>query len=243
MTNAQMTSSRTENAPYRAELLPPPRPISGKRLGLAIAVWAAVLALFLLALGYDVLFMSWRYAWLPEGPQGMFKQIVQGFREFGQTVPIVVTILIIARMDRRRGTIIATILMAQALAAVTYNPVKLVVGRYRPDEAVSKIAPLEQLRVEQTWIGWRSASTAHATQSFPSGHSAAGIALAAVLAWFYPRLGVVVWPLGLGCCVSRYVDGVHWLSDCLAGGVIGYGCAYLALRPRLWIGRVVHQLR
>ncbi|MCL2329987.1 MAG: phosphatase PAP2 family protein [Phycisphaerae bacterium] len=72
------------------------------------------------------------------------------------------------------------------------------------------------------------------SQSFPSGHSGAAFALAGVLAWFYPPLALLWWALAVGCSASRYVDAVHWVSDCIAGACIGYMAAQLALRPHWW---------
>jgi membrane-associated phospholipid phosphatase len=65
--------------------------------------------------------------------------------------------------------------------------------------------------------------------SFPSGHSGAAFAFAAVLARFYPRLRWVFWVLAAGCAVSRSLDAVHWPSDCLAGATIGYAAGWLVL--------------
>jgi len=213
-----------------------------KRWGVRIALWIVVLAAFLLALHCDVALMQWRYAVLPEGPQGLLKQVFYGFRDFGQILPIAVTLVIVGRTDRRRWTIILIIVSAQLLGGVAYNGGKLLLPRYRPQAAIERVAALDTLEVEQTWLGWSPdsrlegpwADLDEALQSFPSGHSAGAFAFAGVLAWFYPRLAGLFWFLAAGCAVSRYLDGVHWLSDCVAGAAIGYLAAWLALRPYVW---------
>ncbi|MBI4581484.1 MAG: phosphatase PAP2 family protein [Planctomycetes bacterium] len=206
---------------------------------------SAVAGLYALTLRYDVALMDWRYETFPDGPRGTFKQILQGLREFGQFLAILVAIIIVLRCDRRRWTIVACILIAQFLAGLCYNVGKLTIARYRPyaaiDQAVAQAprpVPGEEqavhgrsaLAVRETWIGWSPNNVNNDTQSFPSGHSAAAFAFAGVLAWFYPRLRLLFWALACGCAASRYMDAVHWLSDCVAGAAIGYAGAWLALR-------------
>jgi len=219
---------------YDVSLLPPAPADSWRRWRVRLILWALVAAAFALALRYDVTLMQWRYAVWPEGPKGILKQIFYGFRDFAQVVPIVTALLIIARMDKRRWTIITTVLVAQLLGGLMYNTGKLTVLRYRPQEAVEQVESVDQLDQVHTWAGLACGNREHATQSFPSGHSAGAFALAGVLAWFYPRLGRHLLVLAVGCGVSRYADAVHWPSDVVAGAVIGYLGAWLALRPYVW---------
>src|SRR5947209_7472815 len=65
--------------------------------------------------------------------------------------------------------------------------------------------------------------------SFPSGHTMTAFSIALVLCYFYRGVEL---PLGFFACsiaVSRIVLGMHFLSDVLAGAVIGVGlgCASL----------------
>jgi len=197
----------------------------------SVGLWVVVVAAFCLLLKYDVDLMRWRYQVLPEGAKGFFRQIVRSLREFGQIPVIVVSLIIVARMDkRRRGTIIAAVIIAQILASITYNVGKLTIARHRPNNQIEKYEDLEGKRSADFWIGWRPLNEDSKTQSFPSGHSGAAFALAGVLAWFYPPLRGLFWFLAGGCAVSRFLDAVHWPSDCLAGAVIGYCSAWLALR-------------
>lgn len=219
---------------YDPDLLPPAPVITRRRWGLRIAAWICVAGGFSVALRYDILLMRWRFALLPEGPEGILKQIFYGFRDFAQVLPIFVAMLIIARVDNRRWTIIITLLIAQLLAAVGYNTSKLTIARYRPHQAIERVASLDQLQFGQTWAGVLPPLSDEARHSFPSGHSAGAFALAGVLAWFYPRLAGIFWFLAVGCAFSRYVDAMHWMSDCVAGAAIGYIGAWLALRPYVW---------
>ena len=65
--------------------------------------------------------------------------------------------------------------------------------------------------------------------SFPSGHTMTAFAVTTPLMSYYPDLS-----LGLGFCAvsiagSRIVLGMHFLSDVVAGGVLGGLLGYLAM--------------
>ena len=63
--------------------------------------------------------------------------------------------------------------------------------------------------------------------SFPSGHTMTAFSIAVVISYFYPSLEGVLLFLALNIAVSRIVLGMHFLSDVLAGMVLGValGCA------------------
>jgi undecaprenyl-diphosphatase len=68
--------------------------------------------------------------------------------------------------------------------------------------------------------------------SFPSGHALNAFALAAVVGPAFPAAWPVVGFLAASIAASRVVLGVHFLSDVLAGAVLGTvigGASYLAV--------------
>jgi membrane-associated phospholipid phosphatase len=234
---------------YDPALLPSRTPVSRRRSILIIVIWCAVAAMYMLALACDIELMRWRYWLMPEGPSPVTAEVLVSLRDFGQLVPIAVAVIIVARTDRRRWTIVTAILLAQLVAKIGYDLGKMTITRYRPNAAVERVLTtppaavgprergryaLSRMTVRETWlgVGWGHHEDGH--RSFPSGHSAASFALAAVLAWFYPRLAALFWVLAVGCALSRYFDAMHWMSDCVAGASIGYLSAWLALRPRVW---------
>ena len=200
-----------------------------------ISLWAA---LFLVLLHFDVSLMRWRYSVLGDGPKGLLLHLLNNLREFGQLVCVVVVLIIVVTYDRRWKSIVVAVLLAQGLAAVIYNPGKLLIVRYRPQPAIEalatteksdKVAALSTFTSRDTWLGWRPGNYSVETQSFPSGHAAGAFALAGVLAWGYPRLGWLFWTLAVGCAASRYLTAVHWPSDCLAGAALGHLAARLVV--------------
>ena len=63
--------------------------------------------------------------------------------------------------------------------------------------------------------------------SFPSGHTMTAFSIALVVSYFYRSLEGVLFFLALSIAVSRIVLGMHFLSDVLAGVIMGValGCA------------------
>jgi undecaprenyl-diphosphatase len=99
----------------------------------------------------------------------------------------------------------------------------------KAEDETDKAAVVARMRPGDSWIGWRPGNKDVKTQSFPSGHSAGAVVLAATLGAFYPKLRWLLWTLAIGCALSRYLDAVHWPSDCWAGVLIGYAAARISL--------------
>jgi len=59
--------------------------------------------------------------------------------------------------------------------------------------------------------------------SFPSGHTMTAFAIALVISYFYPSLEGPLYFLAASIALSRVVLGMHFLSDVLAGAVLGSG--------------------
>jgi undecaprenyl-diphosphatase len=57
--------------------------------------------------------------------------------------------------------------------------------------------------------------------SFPSGHTMTAFSIALVVSYFYPSLEGPLYFLAISIAVSRIVLGMHFLSDVLAGAVLG----------------------
>jgi undecaprenyl-diphosphatase len=57
--------------------------------------------------------------------------------------------------------------------------------------------------------------------SFPSGHTMTAFSIALVVSYFYPSLQWPLYFLAISIGLSRIVLGMHFLSDVLAGAVLG----------------------
>jgi len=63
--------------------------------------------------------------------------------------------------------------------------------------------------------------------SFPSGHTMTAFAVAIPLALFYPNLTIGLAFCAVSIAISRILLGMHFLSDVIAGAVVGAGLGYL----------------
>jgi undecaprenyl-diphosphatase len=63
--------------------------------------------------------------------------------------------------------------------------------------------------------------------SFPSGHTMTAFAVAIPLSLFYPTLSIGLLFCALSIAMSRILLGMHFLSDVVAGALIGAGLGYL----------------
>jgi undecaprenyl-diphosphatase len=65
--------------------------------------------------------------------------------------------------------------------------------------------------------------------SLPSGHSAAAFLMASLIAVYYPLYADIALCWATLIALSRVLLGVHYLSDIIAGAVLGVSCTYLAI--------------
>ncbi|MBK8809049.1 MAG: phosphatase PAP2 family protein [Bacteroidales bacterium] len=74
--------------------------------------------------------------------------------------------------------------------------------------------------------------------SFISGHTTLAFAVSSMLFLEYKKtvwIPVVSSILALGAGYSRIYEDKHWLSDILAGAIIGYGTAYVVYKSKSWL--------
>jgi len=64
--------------------------------------------------------------------------------------------------------------------------------------------------------------------SFPSGHTMTAFAVAIPFSLFYPELTAGLLFCALSIALSRILLGMHFLSDVVAGAILGTGLGYLA---------------
>jgi len=65
--------------------------------------------------------------------------------------------------------------------------------------------------------------------SFPSGHTMTAFSIALVISYFYRGVELPVYFFACSIAISRIVLGMHFLSDVLAGAILGIGLGCGAL--------------
>jgi undecaprenyl-diphosphatase len=102
--------------------------------------------------------------------------------------------------------------VASALSVLLFSQLKRLTGRRRPCQIAphcwATLLPPDQF-------------------SFPSGHTMTAFAVAIPLSLFYPTLTIGLLFCALSIAMSRILLGMHFLSDVVAGALIGTGLGYL----------------
>lgn len=113
-------------------------------------------------------------------------------------------------------------LLAHAIAALLSNGLKHLLGRPRPKFVHSG--------------EWQfTPSFASGLDSFPSGHTTASFAVAAVLAKRFPAFAPLCFGIAAFVGVSRVIRGSHFPTDVLGGAVLGIVSGSVAAAPlRAW---------
>jgi membrane-associated phospholipid phosphatase len=108
---------------------------------------------------------------------------------------------------------------AVIVTALIANGAQTVIGRLRPN---------------QTDLALRGLKAGNEA-GFPSGEATTALALATVLSRGWPRYRVAFYGCGTLGAVSRLVNGAHYLSDVVAGGLWGTICAGFLFDHADWL--------
>ena len=168
-----------------------------------------------------------------------FMHIVQNNRElwadslfqiwtrFGEGWPVPIAILTLWKVNTDHGERMQSLrafALALILTLVVSQGLKLVFSESPRPWSVHPAVPDFPALVKRYY------------KSFPSGHTSFAVAIAATWSTVAPkkyRFPIGMFLLALGVAFSRIYLHMHWLHDVLAGGLLGLGCSYIALR---WVG-------
>jgi membrane-associated phospholipid phosphatase len=117
----------------------------------------------------------------------------------------------------------AWLIASVAVSGILVNVLKWIFGRARPSH-------LEEGRAAD----WTLFNSDWGFQSYPSGHSTTVFAAAFVLAAIFPRWRWIIWFLAVLGGLGRIAEGAHFLSDVIAGGLLGAATAWWL---KDWLGR------
>ncbi len=144
----------------------------------------------------------------------------------------VVVAAVVAFLDRRGWRRALAFVLVVALASASGAVLKGLTGRERPSRE-GQVPGHERTVFHGPAEGLRHASC----QSFPSGHTLSAFASATALSAFYPGASPVFYLVATATGINRVVKHQHFLSDVVAGAVLGHVLALLLLDVR-WIRRL-----
>jgi membrane-associated phospholipid phosphatase len=114
------------------------------------------------------------------------------------------------KRDRRVALSGLFLFCTVAVSGLSADLLKFIFGRARP-----------KLLLEQGIYGFGFFHTEHAWTSFPSGHSATAMSAALTLSLIFPRYRPGFFAAALLIAASRVVLDQHFLSDVVAGSMLG----------------------
>lgn len=160
--------------------------------------------------------------WFEEQRTGDFDELTNVGSGFADTINVVgasLALMVILLASWRRWGEVLLVLTALALEVTTFLSISYLVGRDRP--MIEKLDP------------------APPTSSFPSGHTAAAVALwfglALILAFHYRHALARAFFYGaatalvVAVAISRMYRGMHHLTDVVAGAALGAICLAVAV--------------
>ena len=109
-------------------------------------------------------------------------------------------------------------LVAHVMAGIAVQIPKHLIGRPRP-----RFAHQEAFEY--------GPSFQEGLDAFPSGHSAASFAMAAVFARYIPHMAWLWYGAAAFVGMSRFLRGSHFPTDVLVGAMLGYLVGYVCARP------------
>jgi undecaprenyl-diphosphatase len=132
--------------------------------------------------------------------------------EFWNVIAVVLVFFFLFRAGTLRVPIISFVL-AKSMSKFSYELIKNLVHRPRPFHTIRGLVPL---------------ISPHGF-SFPSGHATLAMAMAVVLSHHFPKSRAAVYILAVLIGFSRVYFGVHYLSDVLAGFLLGAFLGWLSI--------------
>jgi undecaprenyl-diphosphatase len=144
-------------------------------------------------------------------PLGVALNRVGVLADRGVVWPVLGTALACAPRTRQAG--VAGVAAVGATSALT-NTLKLAVRRRRPSAVLR--------------FGANAPGNPPTTWSFPSGHTASGLALGVAVTVAQPLAGAPLLPLAVAVAASRLTTGRHHPSDVAAGVSIGVAVGLVA---------------
>jgi undecaprenyl-diphosphatase len=182
-------------------------------------LFAGAALVILVSFYFDATVLAWMSEHQNPGLKN-FMRVVSRFGDWPEHVGLGLVLLGLAywRGSKKWMRVFAAMILACALAGAAARVVKISTGRARPN-----------VQTEEAWSGPRLSSKHNA---FPSGHTAASVAFFTTLLLAGSRIGIPLMAIPLLIAFSRMYVAAHYLSDVVAGALIGVVAAFCVVRSK-----------
>ena len=172
---------------------------------------------------FDFSLFEWIRRDSPEGARPLTKFCAEAgkFEYLNLLGTITLVALAYFRNDRWLRRVAMSFFAASALAGISVQVIKPLVGRPRPSQVLEK-------HIASTDLNGPTLTRRY--HSYPSGHTATTVAACAVVAIAFPRLIIPCILAALVMAWSRVYGKSHFPVDTLHGAVVGYLSAFLCTR-------------
>jgi undecaprenyl-diphosphatase len=148
---------------------------------------------------------------------GWLNPAFEGLSYMGNLGLVWLAIALVCAVVWRRPLVLAWVLAAVAIGALSSGELRNLIGRPRPSTRYASPDALVHRPKDP---------------SFPSGHTTVAFACAAVLAYFKPGLALPLFLLAAAIGFSRVYVGVHYPLDVVGGAACGLIIAALLIALR-----------
>jgi undecaprenyl-diphosphatase len=164
-------------------------------------------------MGWELRFIEWGNGWWSSP---FLDQVIPWITHFGSYLAVLVFIIVSCAIIKRKKAVLHLLLLYGILAGIVYG-LKYLTQRPRPFQILAMASQLSQTRGEVI------------DPSFPSAHSACAFMMATLLAFWFPRYQVIFYVLAAFIGWTRIYLFLHYPTDVIAGGILGYGITKLVL--------------
>ena len=170
-------------------------------------------------MNWELRWMKWADGWWSSP---FLDHVLPWLTYLGSHIAVVLFIILSWIITKQRKVLRCLLLLYGIQSVVIYS-LKFLVKRERPLfflEMTSKLSkgPGEIL-----------------DPSFPSAHSAYAFMMATLLAFWFPRYRIIFFIIAGFIGWTRIYLGLHYLTDVMVGGILGYGITRLFLH---WVSRL-----
>lgn len=164
-------------------------------------------------MGWELRFMEWGKGWWSSP---LLDQAIPWITHLGSLLAVLVFITVSCIVIRKRSVIFTLIVLYGVLAGSVYG-LKYLIARPRPFQVLGMASALSQTRGEVI------------DPSFPSAHSAYAFLMATLLAGWFPKYHFIFYVIAGLISWTRIYLFLHYPSDVVAGGILGYGVTRIVL--------------